>query len=361
MTRGSTQATQGDRLLDSNGQVVGINYASNDANQYFAISRDVATPLLEEMLNGADVGSLGINGEAIILGEDVTGIWISSVQSGSPADAVGILPGDILLSIEGITLATDGTMSTYCEILHSHSPEDVMAVEILRLDTEEVLAGQFNGRPLAQSFSIAETLDETNVDSPASSQQQDAYTDFVEISDEQGILSAEVPASWQHVEELVWLMGDDEVGIVLVATPDFDAFESGWETPGALLRYSTALAGQMDADDLLDDVDYSDNCTFEGRSLLDEGYFQGAYDIWSGCGDAGSSALIMALIPEAPDDYVVRIETYSVTDADLEVIDRVLDTFQVASSEQEADPLLDDQGTNSYAHHRRHQHFGIGI
>ena len=338
----------GGPLLDSDGQVVGVNYGRNDDDQYFAISRDIAIPILEEMLNGVDVGSLGINGEAVVLGEDITGIWIASVQSGSPADDVGIQPGDVLLSIEGITLATDGTMSTYCEILHSHGPDDVMSIEVLRLDTEEVLEGQINGRSLAQSFSIAERVDETAPDESTPSLQTEGYTEFVEITDEQGIVSAEVPSAWQDVREGPWTVDDEHVGILLVATPDYEAWKSGWETPGAVIRYSTALAGQMKTDDLLDALDYSGECTYDDRFPLDEGYFQGAYDIWHDCGDAGSSALIMALIPEAQEDYVVRIEIYSVTDADFAVIDKILDSFLVTSSEQEADPLLEDQGTNSY-------------
>ncbi len=64
-----------------------------------------------------DVNSIGVNGEAVSDGEGLTGIWVSSVESGSPADKAGIKSGDIITKMEGLVLATDGTMSDYCDIL----------------------------------------------------------------------------------------------------------------------------------------------------------------------------------------------------------------------------------------------------
>ena len=59
------------------------------------------------------------------------------------------------MSLEGLILATDGTMADYCDILRGHSAADVMSIEVLRFDTEEVLEGQLNGQVLEQSFSFA--------------------------------------------------------------------------------------------------------------------------------------------------------------------------------------------------------------
>ena len=49
-------------------------------------------------------------------------------------------------------LATDGTLGDYCDILRT-GPEDVLAVEVLRFDTQQVLEGELNGRALEQSYS----------------------------------------------------------------------------------------------------------------------------------------------------------------------------------------------------------------
>ena len=44
-------------------------------------------------------------------------------------------------ALEGLLLATDGAMTDYCDILRSHTPDDVLAAEVLRYDTSEVLGG----------------------------------------------------------------------------------------------------------------------------------------------------------------------------------------------------------------------------
>ena len=141
----------GGPLVTEGGEVVGINYRGRpDANQYFAIGSNIALPIIEELQAGNDVDSIGVNGTAVI-SEDgsLSGIWVSSVTSGSPADKAGIQPGDIIYQLEGLVLATDGTMKDYCDVIRSHSPSDTMSLSVIRYDTGELLEGQLNGRELA--------------------------------------------------------------------------------------------------------------------------------------------------------------------------------------------------------------------
>src|SRR4030066_156502 len=133
----------GGPLVDGNAKVVGINYAgSSSTNQYFAINRETAPPVIDQLRADKDVDSIGINGQAVS-SEDgsITGIWVSSVKSGSPADKAGVKAGDIVTSIENLYLATDGTLKDYCDILRTHQPEDTLAIEVLRWDSQEVLEG----------------------------------------------------------------------------------------------------------------------------------------------------------------------------------------------------------------------------
>jgi len=141
----------GGPLVDSNGQIVGINYSfRSSANQYFAIDSNMAKPIVDQLKTGVDIDSIGVNGEAVA-SEDgsLTGIWVSSVKSGSPADKTGVKPGDILFQMEGLVLATDGTMEDYCDILKSHKSTDALSLTIIRYATGELLEGQLNGRILA--------------------------------------------------------------------------------------------------------------------------------------------------------------------------------------------------------------------
>lgn len=143
----------GGPLVDANGAVVGINYSTlASANQYFAIGSDIARPIIDSMREGNDVDSIGVNGSAVV-SEDgsISGVWVSSVKSGTPADKSGIQAGDIIYQLEGLVLATDGTMKDYCDVIRSHGPADTLTMSVIRYGTGELLEGQLNGRELAVS------------------------------------------------------------------------------------------------------------------------------------------------------------------------------------------------------------------
>jgi len=141
----------GGPLVDANGEVVGVNYSSRSAaNQYFAIGGDIARPVIDELMTGTDVDSIGVNGTAVISDDgSLSGIWVASVKSGTAADKAGIQPGDIIYQLEGLVLATDGTMKDYCDVIRSHSATDTMTMSVIRYSTGELLEGQLNGRELA--------------------------------------------------------------------------------------------------------------------------------------------------------------------------------------------------------------------
>ncbi len=64
--------------------------------------------------------------------------------------------------MENLVLATDGTMSQYCDILRSHDPSDTLSVQVLRWSTGEVYDGQLNGRELALSGVLTDDTSDTD-------------------------------------------------------------------------------------------------------------------------------------------------------------------------------------------------------
>ena len=144
--------SSGGPLVSKTGQVVGINYGSDpNVRQSFAIARDEALKIINELRNGKDIDSIGVNGEAFTNNE-ISGIWIWSVKSGSPADQIGIKGGDIITMMEGLNLAENGTMSEYCDILRSHEVGDPLSIQVLRVTTKGTpFEGQLNGHKLAIS------------------------------------------------------------------------------------------------------------------------------------------------------------------------------------------------------------------
>ncbi len=146
----------GGPLINGAGQVVGVNFSfRSSANQYFAIGREVAQSVIAQLRDGKDVNSIGVNGVAVATEDgSLSGIWVSSVKSGSLADKAGIKPGDIIYQLEGLVLATDGTMKDYCDVLRSHSPTDTLSMSVIRYGTGELLEGQLNGRELSVTGSF---------------------------------------------------------------------------------------------------------------------------------------------------------------------------------------------------------------
>lgn len=172
----------GGPLIDVNGKVVAVNYATyKAADQYFAIGKDVARPIIEQLRGGQNVDSMGINGTAVISTDGtLSGVWVSSVASGSAADNAGLTGGDIVTELEGFPLATDGTMTDYCDIIRSHTAQDTLNIEVLRYFTGEVLEGQLNGQALTIVSGASVAGEETTGTGTSS---QDAPTFFVEQFD----------------------------------------------------------------------------------------------------------------------------------------------------------------------------------
>ena len=130
----------GGPLVDQNARVVGVNFGYTETlDQNYAVERDEAISVTNQLRTGMDVDSLGVNGVAVdgeLNGNPVVGIWVRSVKSGSPADKARILAGDIILEIESKVL-NDGTLGGYCEVVRSHNITDTLNVKIGRASCRE--------------------------------------------------------------------------------------------------------------------------------------------------------------------------------------------------------------------------------
>ncbi len=317
----------GGALVTPDGKVLAVNYAGNSStNQYFSITYKEALPVIEKLRAGEDYTSIGINGRAVLNQDNgLSGIWVSSVKSGSPAAQAGVVGGDIVTSIEGLILATDGTMADYCDILRSHNYDDVLKIEVLRYATEEVLDGQLNGDKLEQKFSFAEELEEDVADTGGDTTATNS--EYVSVTDDSGALRMSVPSSWGQTDGSAWVSDSGDVlGVSLRAAPNLNDFLSSWSTPGVIFNASSDLG--TSTTDILDLIDYSDSCTYDSRNEYSDELYTGQYDVWEECGDTGTIGLVLVVTP-ADDSFIALVMVQIVSDADLDALDTILSSFQV--------------------------------
>lgn len=162
----------GGPLITDAGQIVAVNYAGFEGGPYYAIGRDEARAVIDTLRAGTNVTSLGLNGRAIKT-DTISGIWASSVASGSPLSRAGVKPGDFITRLEGLEMAADGTMSDYCQILRSRDPGAVLTLQVYRPATEQLLEGEVNGTPLAPVVAPTPEPTATEAAAPTSDPAQD--------------------------------------------------------------------------------------------------------------------------------------------------------------------------------------------
>jgi hypothetical protein len=162
----------GGPLVSEEREAVGINLSAGETDQSWAISRDVAKPIIKDLRRDSDVASIGVNGEAHTDSEGgPAGILVASVDSGSSADEVGVQEVDSsektrhLIHVDFITklgesrFTEDKTMKTYCDILHTHTADEPLDIEVERWtfdETEEPIGlalyeGVLHGEPLQKN------------------------------------------------------------------------------------------------------------------------------------------------------------------------------------------------------------------
>ena len=91
----------GGPLLDSTGRVVGVNTAASPfGHRAFAIPIGTATRVTRQIVAGEPSSRVHI-GATAFFGVQVQGTTVAEVIPGSPAQAAGLKPGDVLISIGG--------------------------------------------------------------------------------------------------------------------------------------------------------------------------------------------------------------------------------------------------------------------
>jgi serine protease Do len=334
----------GGPLVDASAKVVGVNYAgSSSTNQYYAIDRGTALPVIDQLRTGEDVDSIGINGEAVA-SEDgsLTGVWVSSVASGSPADITGIKPGDIITSLENLSMATDGTLKDYCDVLRTHGSDATLAMEVLRWDSQQVLEGQLNGRMLEVSYTLSAPTDESNATAEASPTESGGVlpencqpsdtTGFINCWDDTNNISVDVPDYWTDVNGSNWNFKEEDIGVAISAAPSLSDYEAYYDVEGMFFGASDTFAKWGGYVEFLDAyaAPYKQDCTLVGRYDYNDGVYRGKYDQYTSCADStGYDTYLLCAVDIVDTTSKIILVEVTINSADTYIVEQIWNTFYV--------------------------------
>lgn len=321
----------GGPLVDPDGRLVGVNYAGNDKyDTNMAIHRDEVQNVVDDLKNGKNVLSLGINGEALTDDSDAgLGVWVNSVASGSAADKAGIEAGDLLTSMEGVTLGTDGTMADYCSVLRTHGQDATLSVEVYRPSTDSYLRGQINGDAIEETTTVSSRV---STPQSGSSVSQTSTGGFTTVEDNDGVVSVDVPAAWNQVDGNKFVDDRNNYFYGVEASSNLEQYQGGWGAVGTSVMASDTAVSNSSPEDLLNWATKSlpeSGCVSTGREDYSDALHTGRFEVWTGCGETAATYILVAAKADSG-RYLTLVAVQANSEADLDAADRVMNSFTVA-------------------------------
>jgi serine protease DegQ len=153
----------GGALVDTKGNLIGINtaiYSRSGGNMGigFAIPINIAKQVMESILTNGSVtrGWIGVEpqnlskelAESLNLPKDTTGVLISGVLEGGPADKAGMKPGDVLTQVNDQAV---NDVVTLLNRIAQTSPGDEAKINLVRKGKPMALKLQVGKRPKSKA------------------------------------------------------------------------------------------------------------------------------------------------------------------------------------------------------------------
>jgi len=145
------RGNSGGALVNMNGQLVGINSAiasggGNYEGYSFAVPVNLVKKVLDDLRNFGAVqrGFLGVNIEELnaelvnknnLNDKDLRGVYVAKVEDASAAKVAGIQSGDVITSIQGVNVNSNGELQ---EQVARYRPGDALSVGVLRKGNEKL-------------------------------------------------------------------------------------------------------------------------------------------------------------------------------------------------------------------------------
>ncbi len=175
----------------------------------------------------------------------------------------------------------------------------------------------------------------------------EAYEDFTTVTDDSETLEVEVPTAWDDVDG-EGREADGETYDQIVASPDVEAFNTGYGEPGVMFNDSPveekaggAPASEQKLNDYANQVGLDDACSESETFDYDDGTYTGSAELWPDCGDDDAAVLAVSAAPEQGTRLFVSVQM--VTDPDIDAAIKIVETFKQVSGDSDDDEAPDDE------------------
>jgi serine protease Do len=164
--------------------------------------------------------------------------------------------------------------------------------------------------------------------------------DYQTISDDTGVLTLNAPTEWAETDTepltldkatdagYAFVLGDRTEAPWIEASPSIADLDSGYETPGLIF---TVLPPQASLDETLGVfAPPAGACTAGSIDDYSDGVYTGRFQTFTDCGGTSSMVVTVAAVP-ADNSFTAVMAMQIVSDADLAVLDQVIESFSVTS------------------------------
>jgi len=164
-----------------------------------------------------------------------------------------------------------------------------------------------------------------------------SYSGYTLITDNEEKIRVQVPVEWSDIETGTWDFKGKKTGVFLAASANLADFYSINSQSGVLIGFSHSLAQTYDKDGLLglEKRDLSLQCVHKGRFDYHNQFYSGKYDHFTNC--SGTPGLMVFTTASADGKALILIRIAVLSEADLEAVDTIINTFQVLG-----DPEFDE-------------------
>lgn len=123
--------SSGGPILNNSAEVIGIAYGGNEDRQEFGISIVGVKNLIDNLIEGTFFRSLEAHIEQI----PSLGLYIYSTELNSPLRKEGLTGGEIITSINGLSIENEENIDKYCSYLRSRNIDSMLSFEGVDLKT----------------------------------------------------------------------------------------------------------------------------------------------------------------------------------------------------------------------------------